>query len=456
MLTLALFAGAFVAFGGFVVLAYRRHWHWTGLPAAPAASTGAEDRPAKTLWDWLQLLVIPVALATLAFLLNGAQSSRDDRREDQRAMQQREFEDRRATQQRRTATDASRESTVRTYLTQMSNLMLSRRLLRSGPGADVRKVARTATLTAVRRLDGPRRGLVVRFLAEAQLLRSENDATATVLVASADLRAADLTGANLREANLSHANLSRADLLRANLRGANLRAANLTGANLDSARLSGADLTWADLIRANLIAADLREAYLNGADLTGTDIHLARLSHANLRRAHLPGARISNADLTGADLRAAWLSKANLRASGLRRANLTRADLVGADLTVVGLTGANLTRADLTGADLSRADLTGANLTGTNLREADLSEADLSEADLSGADLRGARGSIRQVRAASRLMVRSWISSEPRPRGGAIQLTHYHAALRPKRGTRQRPDWHGAALGAPRHREVLA
>jgi hypothetical protein len=140
-------AGAFVALGGFVVLAYWQGWQWTGLPAAPAG-TGAEKRSAKTLWDWLQLLGIPVSLALLVFLLSDAQSRRDERR----------------------AVDAERENTLRTYLAQMSDLMLDRELLRSKPGADARKVARTATLTAVRRLDGRRKGLVVQFLAEARLI----------------------------------------------------------------------------------------------------------------------------------------------------------------------------------------------------------------------------------------------------------------------------------------------
>jgi hypothetical protein len=35
MLRLALLAGVLVGLAGFVVLAYRREWHWTGLPAAP-------------------------------------------------------------------------------------------------------------------------------------------------------------------------------------------------------------------------------------------------------------------------------------------------------------------------------------------------------------------------------------------------------------------------------------
>jgi len=201
MLTLALLAAVLIALGVLVVFAYRKEWHWTGLPAAPAASSGAEDRPAKTLWDWLQLFGIPVVLVTLAFLLSDAQTRRDQQRELREA-------ELRETLQRAAAIDVERESTLRTYLAQMSDLMLDRGLLRSKEGADVRNVARTATLTAVRRLDGPRRGLVVQFLAEARLLRRRENASPPrriplaqsppVRLALADLRGADLGGATLR------------------------------------------------------------------------------------------------------------------------------------------------------------------------------------------------------------------------------------------------------------------
>jgi hypothetical protein len=53
-----------------VVLAYRRQWHWTGLTEIRRPANADEVvRPAKTVWDWLQLIVIPLALAGLAFLL---------------------------------------------------------------------------------------------------------------------------------------------------------------------------------------------------------------------------------------------------------------------------------------------------------------------------------------------------------------------------------------------------
>lgn len=140
-----LIAGAFVALMVLVVFAYRKGWQ---------RKTGFRG---KTLWDWLQLCGIPVSLALLAFFLTNAQSLREERH----------------------AADAEQENTLRTYFAQMSDLMLDRRLLRSKPGADVRRVARTATLTAVRRLDGPRRGLVVRFLAEARLLRRGKDGSSS-------------------------------------------------------------------------------------------------------------------------------------------------------------------------------------------------------------------------------------------------------------------------------------
>jgi uncharacterized protein YjbI with pentapeptide repeats len=272
-LTLVLIAGV-LALGGFVVAAYWKHWQWTGLPAAPAAGAGGKNRPYKTVWDWLQLLGIPVALAALAFVLTNEQSNREQRREDQRAGQQ-----------RRRAIDADRESTLRIYLVQMSDLMLDRQLLRSEAGADVRNVARTATLTAVRRLDGPRRGLVVQFLSEARLLGREKDGSARVSVAGADLTGADL-------------------------RGANLGGTSLRGADLGEALLSDADLTGADLSGAILGAADLRGTDLTGAVLYATDLFEAtlvkvHLTHADLRRADLRRADLSDADLDGADVRGA-------------------------------------------------------------------------------------------------------------------------------------------------------
>ena len=346
-MNLLLAAVGFVLLGAFVVLAYWRHWQWTGLPAAHSAKGTGDDRPAKTLWDWLQLLGIPVALAALAFFLNDSQSRRDQKRED-----------RRAAQQLVTAQDVERENTLRIYLAQMSDLMLSRRLLHSKRKADVREVARTATLTAVRRLDPERRGLVVRFLAEARLLHPIG--SPRVRIASADLTRTDLNGADLDAADLRGADLRSSDL-----RTAFLYQANLSHADLRGARFHGAYLT---------------EAHLAGADLRRVDFHGVRLNGA-----HLSGATLTGANLTRAHLRHATFHGAFLRGANLRRAHLSAANLVRADLT-----GADLRGANLRGAFLRDANLRGANLRGANLTRAYLGGADLRGAH--GAEIRGSRG----------------------------------------------------------------
>ena len=300
MSALVLVAVTLAGLAVFISLAYRRRWQWTGLPAGAEANRG-NHRPAKTLWDWLQLLGIPVALAALAFLLNDAQTRRDQQREDQRAAQQRTV-----------SADAERETTLRTYLAQMSGLLLDRGLLRSDRGEDVRAVARTATLSAVRRLDGPRRGLIVRFLAEARLLRDDPRARRGAIV---DLHSADLAHAALRRANL--------------------RATGLEGAHLGEA-----DLRSAILLEANLYAVDLRAANLSAAVVAYTDLRAANLRRANLRRANLRRATLSGADLRHADLRGADLREADLSGVDLRGANLTAAKLVGANLRAANLKGA--------------------------------------------------------------------------------------------------------------------
>jgi uncharacterized protein YjbI with pentapeptide repeats len=284
---------ALAALALFVTLSYRRHWNWTGLPASPSTEDNARRGSPKTLWDWLQLLGIPVVLAALAFALSNAQTQRD----------------------RVAAIDAEREATLRGYLTQMSELMLTDKLTQSGARSAVRNVARTATLTAVRRLDGARRGLIVRFLFEAGLLGvlgrdGQHHTPARVDVASAELRASSLAGAeligidlsrtDLREANLGDAFVRDADLSHVNLRGSDLRGSDLRRSDLSDAELHGADLRGANLSdtnfrEASLHGADLTGAYLYGADLTRTD-----LSGANLSGAALDGAKVDQANLDGA------------------------------------------------------------------------------------------------------------------------------------------------------------
>ena len=220
-----------------------------------------EVQPAKTLWDWLQLLIVPAILIAVTFAWSAAQTKSDNGREDRR----------------------SQDATLQAYLDEMSGLMLDKKLLTSKPGDAVRAVARTVTLTALRRLDSERKGEVARFLVEAKLLEDPGVIDALNMdLEGADLEGADLTGAVLRGATLRGANL----------KGAFLESTNVGGANLENADLEGADLASALLRYASLRGASLRGAELDDADLTGADLTGAVLTGTNLRDAlSLEGAK---------------------------------------------------------------------------------------------------------------------------------------------------------------------
>jgi uncharacterized protein YjbI with pentapeptide repeats len=247
--------------------------------------TGFRD---KTLWDWLQLLLVPAGLAVAAFLLNNWATDRDRQREEERADRASDA-----------ALDSRREEDLRNYLSQMSDLMLDDRLLRSRPEADVRTVARTLTLTVVRRLDGERKGVVVRFLYEADALKLDDR---KVDLEDADLHGMKLPGAELYVANLSGVDLRRADLTDAGLSGTSFAGSNLRRARLFDAELGSADLRGACLTRTQLRDTNLYAAELDEAEGVATDLRSANLLQASFREAQLARPRLAGADPAEAEV----------------------------------------------------------------------------------------------------------------------------------------------------------
>jgi uncharacterized protein YjbI with pentapeptide repeats len=187
-----------------------------------------------TLWDWLNLLVVPVVIAGVGIWFN-------------RQQRERELE---------IAEHRTQDEALQAYLDVMSQLLTDekRPLRRAQIGDSLSSVARARTVTVLPRLDGERKARVVQFLYESGLIAKKRPII---------------------------------DLLRADLRGADLQDAGLRGADLQGANLNGADLFMADLKWADLSFADLREADLRRVDLLKADISDTKLRGADLRRASL-------------------------------------------------------------------------------------------------------------------------------------------------------------------------
>src|SRR4051794_19364771 len=97
---------------------------WTGLGERRwTTAPGEQVQPPKTLWDWLQLLIVPAILIGVTFAWSAAQTKNDNRRDDRQIRA-----DRAAADQVRQAT------TLNGYFQQMSDLMLHEKLLSSKQG----------------------------------------------------------------------------------------------------------------------------------------------------------------------------------------------------------------------------------------------------------------------------------------------------------------------------------
>lgn len=244
--------------------------------------------PAKTLWDWMNLLIVPAALALGIFLLNYFQ-----RKSEQKI-----------------ALDRQHQDTLEGYFDRMENLLLKEKLRKSGD-EEVRTMARTRTLDVIRRVDGESKGHVLQFLHNAHLIRrpasliDPNTKTFNYSEPVVSLEEADLKGVNL-----AWSIMMEVFFYRSYLQNANLYHAHLNGAYMFGAILQNADLRYANF--------DLVVRVNNGqsvqlyADFTGADLRGAKLNYCNLRGAVLKDVDLRGANMQGAILDGAVLSERTL------------------------------------------------------------------------------------------------------------------------------------------------
>jgi uncharacterized membrane protein len=246
-----------------IIMGYR--FDWTGF--------NGNNKSGKTLWDWLQLLIIPLALAVIALVFQLANTRTERQIAKERYEQDQQIAKQRYEQDQQIALDKQREDLLQTYLDCMSELLLDKQLRISEPDSEVRNVARVRTITILFQLDARRIGYVFSFLLEGGLMSNDREEN-IVSLKDANLRKINFSKAMLNDTNLSggwlsDADLSDAGLFGSNLSGANLYSANMSDAYLQTANLREADLTQADLSYANMMNADLNGVYLTFANLAG-------------------------------------------------------------------------------------------------------------------------------------------------------------------------------------------
>lgn len=162
--------GIIAAFLAIVLIAYGYTQTWAGFAEqrGPQLAANEQYQRGKTLWDWMQLILIPLLLAVAAYLFNQWGKAREQQRADV---------------DREIARDDRHETLLQGYLDQMSELLLKEKLGKEGMDSSVWAIARARTVAIMQRLDSKRNRTVVSFLHETGLIGCEDP-----IIRRADLR----------------------------------------------------------------------------------------------------------------------------------------------------------------------------------------------------------------------------------------------------------------------------
>ena len=227
---------------------------WTGFGSY---ATQKNRQAEKKLWDWLQLLLVPSLLAVGGWWLNKSQKLSEQKIE----------------------TDRQQQKALEDYYNCMTELMLKGELFEGKKSEQSRKVARIRTLTVLGNLDADRKGQVLQFLYESELLNVHP---------IVELNGADFTNARLEYATLSGVELRGVYFNNSCLKGANFQDAIISGSDFTGADLTGSVFTNAIVKQANFSNAKLYDAIeLGSAERDGADFDKAHLTKDQVMATHL-------------------------------------------------------------------------------------------------------------------------------------------------------------------------
>jgi hypothetical protein len=226
-----LLSGALISLPVIIISTWISNFKWSGFQK-------------KSFWDWLQLLIVPLILAFGAFYLNSASETRDKQR----------------------AKEGKQQELLKDYFSKMQTLILAEKTLpksnnkpTGSPSLDQNQpklspesqaIARALTLAVLDELDGPRKGKVITYLAESNLINKPNP--------EIKLDRANLQDLVLQDVDMNGVKIYKADMTRANLTDVKLTNADLTLSIFSSATLQGVDFSGATLNLSNFYNTKLK------------------------------------------------------------------------------------------------------------------------------------------------------------------------------------------------------
>lgn len=161
----------------------------------------------RTLWDWINVISVPMIVGLATLVINNAQKELEQR--------------------------SLIESAVQNYFDRVSTLVLS-----GEQKPELTEIVIRAQTKAILNLvEGEGAGRILAFLSEMELLKRIASEFEGLNLAGSDLKGLDLSEMDFEDSDLSHAELEGA-----NFSGADFEGVEFDGADLDGALFIGADL----------------------------------------------------------------------------------------------------------------------------------------------------------------------------------------------------------------------
>ncbi len=253
-----------------------------------------------TLWDWLDLLLIPLSLALAGFIFTRSERLRKNNSDNQKLQ----------------------DSLLISYLDKMKELVIDRNLSQCNSTDSISLYARAITFTTLTQMSGINKGLMLRFLAETGIINGESP---PVNMQGADLDKLDFYSFDIHEKwpylentyVIKGISFNKINLAKANLAYSSFDHISITDSDLSFSFLLGVDFTDASIENCKMYYAKLQEANLTNVNISGSDLRGAMLISANLRGAVIVNSRLEGATFganyfTGSRARDAILDKIDL------------------------------------------------------------------------------------------------------------------------------------------------
>lgn len=222
---------------------------WTGFHFQEENEQGFYYR---TLWDWLELLIIPIVLAIGGWLFSSADKDSALRIEQSN----------------------QRQNILNSFIEKISNLVVVENFKNPEKNSDIVQITRALITSTCRQLDPDRKAEALQVIYELHLI----DKNPIV----------NLFGVNFDKINLEHA-----PLVESEIKGAYFRKGCFKNANLQGSIFLGSNFSKADFRGANLTNTDFSETTLDGANFSCCDLRLTNINtlisctHANFKHAKL-------------------------------------------------------------------------------------------------------------------------------------------------------------------------